>query len=69
MCSNGVFGGRMKENVIRFGGIAVMVEDDWGTAVSADKLEQALSDNKDTKIVAFVHAETSTGAMSDAKTL
>ena len=69
VCSNGVFGGRMKENVIRFGGVAVMVEDDWGTAVSADKLEQALSESKDTKIVAFVHAETSTGAMSDAKTL
>ena len=69
VCSNGVFGGRMKENVIRFSGEAVMVEDDWGTAVSANKLEQALSENKDTKIVAFVHAETSTGAMSDAKTL
>lgn len=69
VCSNGVFGGRMKENVIRFGGVAVMVEDDWGTAVSADKLEQALSENQDTKIVAFVHAETSTGAMSDAKKL
>lgn len=69
VCSNGVFGGRMKENVIRFGGVAVMVEDDWGTAVSADKLEQALNENKDAKIVAFVHAETSTGAMSDAKKL
>ncbi|HIL20303.1 MAG TPA: alanine--glyoxylate aminotransferase family protein [Candidatus Thioglobus sp.] len=69
VCSNGVFGGRMKENVIRFGGVAVMVEDDWGTAVSADKLEQTLNENKDAKIVAFVHAETSTGAMSDAKKL
>ncbi|MGE4570916.1 MAG: alanine--glyoxylate aminotransferase family protein [Gammaproteobacteria bacterium] len=69
VCNNGVFGGRMKENVIRFGGVAVMVEDDWGTAVSADKLEQALSENKDAKIVAFVHAETSTGAMSDVKKL
>lgn len=69
VCANGVFGGRMKENVIRFGGEAVMVEDEWGTAVSADKLEQALSENKDAKIVAFVHAETSTGARSDAKKL
>jgi alanine-glyoxylate transaminase/serine-glyoxylate transaminase/serine-pyruvate transaminase len=43
VCSNGVLGGRMKENVIRFGGVSVMVENDWGTAVSADKLEQALS--------------------------
>ena len=69
VCINGVFGLRMKENVTRFGGELVVVEDDWGTAVSPEKLEQALVDNPDAKIVAFVHAETSTGALSDAKTL
>lgn len=69
VCQNGVFGGRMKENVERCGGRAVMVEDEWGRAVSADKLEEALKTNSDAKIVAFVHAETSTGAISDAKTL
>lgn len=69
VCQNGVFGGRMKENVERAGGIAVMVEDEWGTAVDPDKLEQALKENPDTKVVAFVHAETSTGVQSDAKTL
>lgn len=69
VCANGVFGGRMKENVVRFGGEAVMVEDEWGAAVSVDKVEQALNDNKDAKILAFVHAETSTGARSDAKKL
>ena len=69
VCINGVFGLRMKENVSRLGGEAVVVEDDWGTAVSPDKVEQACVDNPDAKIVAFVHAETSTGALSDAKTL
>ncbi|MCH2474059.1 MAG: aminotransferase class V-fold PLP-dependent enzyme, partial [Gammaproteobacteria bacterium] len=69
VCINGVFGLRMKENVTRIGGEAVVVEHEWGTAVSPEKLEQALVDNPDTKIVAFVHAETSTGALSDAKTL
>ena len=69
VCQNGVFGGRMKENVERCGGSAIMVEDTWGEAVDADKLEQALKDNPDASIVAFVHAETSTGAQSDAKTL
>ena len=69
VCINGVFGLRMKENVTRLGGEAVVVEDDWGTAVSPDKVEQACVDNPDAKIVAFVHAETSTGALSDAKTL
>ena len=69
VCQNGVFGGRMKENVERCGGVAVMVQDDWGRAVDPQKLEDALKANPDTKIVAFVHAETSTGALSDAKTL
>jgi alanine-glyoxylate transaminase/serine-glyoxylate transaminase/serine-pyruvate transaminase len=69
VCQNGVFGGRMKENVERCGGIAVMVEDDWGVAVNPQKVEEALKANPDAKILAFVHAETSTGAISDAKTL
>ncbi|HCU99375.1 MAG TPA: alanine--glyoxylate aminotransferase [Chloroflexi bacterium] len=69
VCINGVFGLRMKENVTRLGGEAVVVENKWGTAVSPEKVEQALVENPDTKIVAFVHAETSTGALSDAKTL
>ncbi len=69
VCQNGVFGGRMKENVERCGGVAVMVQDDWGRAVDPQKLQDALKANPDTKVVAFVHAETSTGALSDAKTL
>jgi alanine-glyoxylate transaminase / serine-glyoxylate transaminase / serine-pyruvate transaminase len=69
VCQNGVFGGRMKENVERCGGTAIMVEDTWGVAVDPDKVETALKANPDAKIVAFVHAETSTGAISDAKTL
>jgi alanine-glyoxylate transaminase/serine-glyoxylate transaminase/serine-pyruvate transaminase len=69
VCINGVFGMRMKENITRLGGEAIVVEDDWGHAVSTDKVEQALKDNPEAKILAFVHAETSTGAQSDAKTL
>jgi alanine-glyoxylate transaminase/serine-glyoxylate transaminase/serine-pyruvate transaminase len=69
VCQNGVFGGRMKENVERVGATAVMVEDAWGDAVDPDKLRDTLKANPDAKIVAFVHAETSTGACSDARTL
>ncbi len=69
ICQNGVFAGRMKENVERCGGTAVMVQDEWGRAIDPQKLEDALKANPDAKIVAFVHAETSTGAQSDAKTL
>lgn len=69
VCQNGVFGGRMKENVERFGGTAIMVKDDWGTPVSLQKVEAVLKENPDTKILAFVHAETSTGVESDTKAL
>ncbi|HFD78946.1 MAG TPA: alanine--glyoxylate aminotransferase family protein [Gammaproteobacteria bacterium] len=69
VCRNGVFGGRMKENVERCGGVPVMVEDEWGRAVDPHKLEDALKAHPDVKLVAFVHAETSTGAISDAQTL
>ncbi len=69
VCQNGVFGGRMKENVERCGATAIMVEDAWGDAVDPNKVEAALKANPDAKLLAFVHAETSTGALSDAKTL
>ena len=69
VCANGVFGGRMKENVERLGGVAVMVEDTWGDPVDANKVADAFKKNPGTKILAFVHAETSTGALSDAKSL
>lgn len=69
VCINGVFGMRMKENVERLGGECIVVENNWGEAVDAQKLEDTLKKHPDTKIVAFVHAETSTGALSDAKTL
>ncbi|MDP2140361.1 MAG: alanine--glyoxylate aminotransferase family protein [Gammaproteobacteria bacterium] len=69
VCQNGAFGGRMKENVERCGGTAVMVMDDWGTAVDLDKVETALNSNLDARVLAFVHAETSTGVLSDARAL
>jgi len=69
VCQNGVFGGRMKENVERCGAHPIMVHDAWGSAVDPQKLEDALVANPDASVVAFVHAETSTGAQSDAKTL
>ena len=69
VCINGVFGGRMVENVKRAGGIAVLVEDAWGEPVGVAKVAEAFAANPDAKVLAFVHAETSTGAQSDAKAL
>lgn len=69
VCQNGVFGGRMRENVERCGATPVMVEDEWGCAITLEKVEEALKANPDAKVLAFVHAETSTGAQSDAEAL
>ncbi|MGL5666407.1 MAG: pyridoxal-phosphate-dependent aminotransferase family protein [Shewanella sp.] len=69
VCRNGVFGERMRQNVERVGAIAVVVDNEWGTPVDPVAVEAALKANPDAKFLAFVHAETSTGALSDAKTL
>jgi len=69
VCQNGVFGGRMKENVERCGATPVMVEDEWGRPVDANKVDETLRANPDARLLAFVHAETSTGAISDAALL
>ncbi len=69
VCINGVFGGRMKSICERIGAEVVTIEDEWGTPVDPQKLEDALAANPDTRVVGFVHAETSTGVRSDAKTL
>lgn len=69
VCQNGVFGGRMKENVERCGATAIMVQDDWGKAVDIEKVFNTFKAHPDAKALAFVHAETSTGAQSDAKVL
>ncbi len=69
VCINGVFGTRLKAMAERCGAKVVLVEDPWGRAVDPDKLEAALQAHPEAGVVAFVHAETSTGVLSDAKTL
>lgn len=69
VCRNGVFGERMRENVIRCGGEAIVVDDEWGAPVDVKKVKAALDAHPDTKVLAFVHAETSTGAVTDAQAL
>lgn len=69
VCINGVFGQRMAENVRRLGGQPVIVEDPWGEPVDPGKVEDTFAAHPDAALLAFVHAETSTGALSDAASL
>ncbi len=69
VCRNGVFGARMRENVLRIGATAVMVDDAFGQPIDLHKAEAALKAHPGAKALAFVHAETSTGVESDAAAL
>ncbi len=69
VCVGGYFGNRMVQIVEKIGGQAVVVKEKWGRAIEPQKLEDVLNVNPDTKIAVFVHAETSTGALSNIKQL
>ena len=69
VCQNGVFGGRMKENVERCGANPVMIQDPWGKPVDPQKVAEAFDSHPEASVLAFVHSETSTGVRSDAQSL
>ncbi len=66
---HGVFGDRMRENVIRCGANVIVVDAVWGTAPDMALVEDALKANPHASVLAFVHAETSTGVEADAGAL
>ena len=61
VCVNGVFGGRLADMAARAGGEVTTVERPWGEVFAPDDLKPHLARTKP-KVVAIVHAETSTGA-------
>ena len=63
--TNGVFGVRMQDVASRYGAEVDSLDFEWGTAVDPAVVEKHLSTNK-YKIVAMVHAETSTGVRNPA---
>jgi len=60
VCVNGVFGVRMTDIVNRLGGRLVQVDAQWGRAVDPEAVREAVK-GRSPKIIAVVHAETSTG--------
>jgi len=65
---NGVFGTRMCDVAERCGATVTKVEAEWGTIIEPSALAAAL-DGRQPKLVAVVHAETSTGALTPVKEL
>jgi alanine-glyoxylate transaminase / serine-glyoxylate transaminase / serine-pyruvate transaminase len=60
---NGVFGGRIADTARRAGADVVALEEPWGRIIPAERVESAVKAHPGAKLVALVHAETSTGAL------
>jgi len=67
ICINGVFGSRMAEIADRCGATVHKVETEWGKVITPAQVKKALKKCPKPKLVALVHAETSTGALQPIK--
>jgi len=66
ICIHGVFGNRMADIAERCGARVIKVEAEWGTPIKIEDVKQAL-ENSSPKLLAIVHAETSTGVLQPLK--
>ena len=64
ICRHGVFGGRMAEVARRCGADVTIVDAPWGRAIDPGDVAKAAKDRA-FKVLAVVHAETSTGVLQD----
>jgi len=64
VCIHGVFGTRMADIVRRIGGVLIPVQGEWGRAIDPEAVRKAVA-GRSPKLLAIVHAETSTGACQD----
>ncbi|MCL6266153.1 pyridoxal-phosphate-dependent aminotransferase family protein [Flagellimonas myxillae] len=62
ICIHGVFGTRMADIAERCGAKVIKVEAPWGTPIDPEDVKKALT-GRNPKLVAIVHAETSTGVL------
>lgn len=60
---NGYFGERMAEIARRCGSKVIPLTAEWGKIIEPEAIEKALKQEKKVKLLALVHAETSTGAL------
>ena len=66
--TNGVFGVRMQDVAARLGAEVDVLDATWGECINPEEVKAKLANNK-YDIVALVHAETSTGVLSDAASI
>ncbi len=69
ICRNGYFGIRLGDIAERCGATVHLMDTPWGKAVDPQMLKDELKKHPGLKAVGLVHAETSTGVLSDVKEL
>ena len=69
ICRNGYFGVRLADIAERCGATVHVMDTPWGKAVDPQMLKDELKKHPGLKAVGVVHAETSTGVLSDVKEL
>ena len=67
--ANGLFGQRMADIATRCGAQVLTVSAEWGHPLERDAVEKALKDGGQVKLLAAVHAETSTGVLQPLEPL
>ncbi|MEM4410000.1 MAG: alanine--glyoxylate aminotransferase family protein, partial [Candidatus Caldarchaeum sp.] len=63
VCVNGLFGERMVDVASRCGARVIRIDEPWGKSFKPERVIESLKKNKDAKLLAIVHAETSTGVL------
>ncbi|HHW26610.1 MAG TPA: alanine--glyoxylate aminotransferase family protein [Firmicutes bacterium] len=63
VCTCGIFGDRMVDVAERAGAEVVKVESPWGEPIDPEDVKKAIRKNPGAKLLAIVHAETSTGVL------
>jgi len=61
--ANGFFGERMVDNALRYGADVIRLNAEWGRIIEPEAIEAALKSRPRVKLLALVHAETSTGVL------
>lgn len=61
VCINGLFAERMADIVKRCGAEPIIIQGEWGNIIEPEKVKEAFEKNTKVKLLAIVHAETSTG--------
>ena len=67
ICRNGYFGDRLANIASRCGAETVILDSPWGHPVDVDALRDELRRHTRVKMVGVVHAETSTGVLTDLR--